>query len=53
VILDDVHKARYREHVKATLRQLGYPCYSLWPYTLDEFGRYSFLTLIPARKQPK
>lgn len=48
VLLDDVHKGPYREHVRRTLRARRLPYHNVHPLTYDHFGRFAFLVTIPA-----
>ena len=43
VLLDDMHKVPYAEHVMKILRNYSCSCFDLRPYTMDEFGRYCWL----------
>ncbi len=43
VILDDVHKTDYYNHVKDVLRDQNLDFISLYDFTRDRYGRYSFL----------
>jgi predicted O-methyltransferase YrrM len=45
VILDDVHLAEYGLHVKQTLRQNQFECFSTRRYTGDKFNRYAYLSV--------
>jgi predicted O-methyltransferase YrrM len=48
VILDDVHKRGYERVVKQVTDQRDLQVYSLRSHTLDEYGRFSSLALLPA-----
>jgi predicted O-methyltransferase YrrM len=43
VVLDDMHSADYGLFVKEVLKEKGFGYASLWSYTNDRFGRFSFL----------
>jgi len=43
VILDDVHKKRYRTYARRALRRAGLDYYSLQSFLHDKYGRYAWL----------
>lgn len=43
IILDDMHGADYAFFVFNSLRKCGFENYSVRHYTIDSYGRYSFI----------
>jgi predicted O-methyltransferase YrrM len=48
IILDDMHKSNYRASTSRLLSKSGFMRYSMRRYTLDEFGRFLELSMLPA-----
>jgi len=43
IVLDDVHKSGYRQHVKNLIDERGYEFVDLKEVTLDQYGRHAWL----------
>lgn len=43
IIIDDMHKPHFREPIKDILKKYSIRCYDVKEYTLDDYGRYSWI----------